>query len=134
MAEMAHVLTADLPAGDKLKKLVRQLTADMQEMNIYQSIALEFYALAGRREEVRQSLLAYFRDFQLGLAGLIQQGIDSGEFRPIDASLAASIFIAQMEGIALLWALNPDQIKLEETIGTAVELIIDGLSTHPQQP
>jgi hypothetical protein len=37
----------------------------MQEMNIYQSIALEFYALAGRREEVRQSLLAYFRDFQL---------------------------------------------------------------------
>lgn len=131
MAGMANILAVDMPVGEKIKMIVGQLTADMQEMNIYQSIALEFYSLASRREEVRLSLLTYFEDFQSGFSMLIQQGIDSGEFRAIDADIVAATFIAQMEGIALLWAFNPEKFKLEETIDTAVSLITAGLSAHP---
>jgi hypothetical protein len=96
---------------------------------VYQSIALEFYALAGRREEIRLTLLNYFKEFQTALAHLIQQGIDTGTFQPIDPKIVAGILIAQMEGIALLWAFNPDNFDIEANAMTAVELILAGLST-----
>ncbi len=126
---MGNLLAADIPVPDKLIALVRQVTADMQEMAVYQSIALEFYALAGRREEIRLTLLTYFKEFQSALAHLIQQGIDTGTFQPIDPKIVAGIFIAQMEGIALLWAFNPDDFDIEANALTAVELIVAGLST-----
>ena len=128
---MAALLEADMPVREKLTMMVQQVTADIQQMNIYQPIALEFYALAGRREDIRLSLLSYFNDFQSGLAALFQQGIDAGEFRPLDPTTIAGIFIAQLEGVALLWAFNSEHFNLEETIKTAVELFLDGLSPHP---
>lgn len=131
MAEIALLLTADMPVAQKLELMVKQVTADMQQMNIYRSIALEFYALAGRREDVRLSLLRYFRDFQVELARLFQQGIESGEFRAVDPMEVAGVFIAQMEGVALLWAFNPDEFHLEKSIETAVDLFINGLTPHP---
>lgn len=124
---MGKLMTIEMPVGDKLKMLVNQVTADMKEMNFYQSIAFEFYALAGRREDIRLTLLNYFKEFQTSLSQLIQQGIETGEFRAVDPIVAAGIFIAQMEGIALLWAFNPDNFDLEATATTAVDLIVAGL-------
>lgn len=130
MEGMEKITAADKPASEKLMILVQQLTADMQAMTIYQSIALEFYALANRREEIRLSLLDYFNYFQDGITHLIQQGIDSGEFRPVDPAIVAGILIAQLEGTALLWAFNPKGVNLETYTTTAVSLLLTGLSSN----
>ena len=126
---MGKLLTAEMPVAGKLKVFIQQVMADIQEMSIYQSIALEFYALASRREDIRLALIRYFDDFQTALTQLIQQGIDTGEFQQVNAAVVADIFIAQMEGIALLWAFNPERFQLEATAVTAVDLIITGLSS-----
>ena len=64
------------------------------------------------------------------LAALIQQGIDRGEFRAVDAEQAALTFIALFEGLTLLWAIDPQAITVETTPEAAVRLLLEGLDAR----
>lgn len=75
--------------------------------------------------------MAYFSAYRASLATLIRQGIDSGEFREVDAEAAALTVIARYEGLTLLWAVDPRAIAVETTPEAAVRLLLDGLSARP---
>ncbi|MFZ0547246.1 MAG: TetR/AcrR family transcriptional regulator [Candidatus Promineifilaceae bacterium] len=131
LAGMEQLASAEISAGEKIKLLIQQMTLDVHALTIYQSIALEFYALANRREEVRLTLLDYFKTFQIGIGQLIQQGINEGEFRLVDPTLMAGVLISQLEGVVLLWAFDPQNFDLQTYTTTSIDLFITALSAHP---
>ncbi len=127
ITELQALLEAEGPADERLLAFVRQTAGELKTMTHLAPILYEFYALAFRNQAVRQALQLDFRRY-LTLAGpLVQQGIDRGEFRPIDARQAANALAAIIEGTLLLWVFDPDSIDLEPQIEAAARIFLDGL-------
>ena len=128
IAALTKLTTAVGSASDKLQLFGQLIISDVNQMAQLLAISLEFYALAARRETVRQELNGYFRQYQGTLAHLIQTGIDIGEFSPIIvASEAALNLIAQFEGLVLLWAIQGGSFDLEHQVITAVSLFLTSI-------
>jgi AcrR family transcriptional regulator len=131
MADLHRLAGLDLPAAERLRLLGDTIAAEMAGIVELASLSLEFYALAARRSETRQFLRDYFQRYGALLLTIIQEGIDAGDFVAIEATTAATALISQFEGIALLWAIDPELIDLAQQSRTAVYLLLQGLLVRP---
>ncbi len=113
--------------ADLLLLITRFFTAEAEQMMGLLPIAFEFYALAARREDVRQFLKEYFRGYREGLAALVQMGIERGEFRAVDPQEAAIVLSAIFEGLAVLEATDPAVVTWQTMSEKAVQLLLEGL-------
>ena len=112
---------------EQVLTLTRQLVQAMQWMAKMMPIAFEFYALAGRDQEVRQFLKQYYQDYRRALASLIERGIKQGEFRAVDSQTAATSLVALYEGLALLFFVDPEADQWAEQVETSVHFLLEGL-------
>jgi AcrR family transcriptional regulator len=124
----------EIPTGERLQLLGEVMAADMAQMAELASLSLHFYALAARDDRMRQFLLDYFHQYRALLVALIQEGFDSGEFASdliragvITADAIALSLIAQLEGIALLWYVDPQSFDIRVQSEMAVRLLLQGL-------
>ncbi|MCA9934082.1 MAG: TetR/AcrR family transcriptional regulator [Anaerolineales bacterium] len=132
-AEISELLTAPIPASEKIRLLIMQMMTDtLEELSAYLSIWLEVYAVASREEIFRSRILMYMQQFIGLFATLIQQGIDDGEFHAVNTHEAATLVSAQLEGLILYWAVAPKTIDLLKLSETAVALFLTGLRNHVQ--
>lgn len=69
-----------------------------------------------------------FEAMAVDVAGVIQQGIDAGEFHAIDAKVTARILIAMYDGLVLQWLADKKGIDWELCMNTLMTLILSGLS------
>ena len=113
---------------DQLMALTRQLAAAMHWMARLMPIAFEFYAIAGRDQEVHQFLKEYYHDYRRELARLIQRGIERDEFRTIDAGATATTLAALYEGLALLYFVDPEAHQWTEQVEISMQLLLEGIA------
>lgn len=113
--------------ADLLLLITRYIAVEAEKMMEALPIAFEFYALAARREDVRQSVKEYFRNYREALAALIQMGIERGEFRAVDPQEAAIVLSALYEGLAVLQATDPAVVSWQVMSEKAVQVLLDGL-------
>lgn len=90
-------------------------------------IAYEFLALAFRNKYVQQSLKMYFSRYMDILVPLVQKGVDSGEFRPVDAREVAIATGAIFEGTILLWVYDKSQVDVQKHIRSGVGFLLEGI-------
>ncbi len=121
------VMEAEGSAADRLLAITRMLAEEFERMAVAMPILLEFYAVAFRQSSVREYLSQMYEEFRTPLAGLIQQGIERGEFRAVEPEEVALTWIALLEGLALLWVVNPRGFSWREHAEAAVHLLLDGL-------
>jgi AcrR family transcriptional regulator len=115
------------PARERMIEFTRRAIADMQVLLLMRPIVHEFYAIAFRQPAVRDALKNYFRRYVQMIVPFIQQGVDHGEFRPVDALEATLAIGAIIEGTLLLWVYDPETVDLEKHIVTSMQLLLDGL-------
>jgi AcrR family transcriptional regulator len=125
--ELRALQESEGPVHERLLRLTQHVAAELRRMAHLQPIALEFYAVAARQHVVRQFLKQYFKGYREALAALIRQGIDRGEFRDVDAEAIAVTIIALYEGLALLWAVDPEAVHWGEQGESAIRLLLEGL-------
>jgi AcrR family transcriptional regulator len=111
----------------RLRQLVTQAAADMSQLGELLPVILEFYALAARHTDVRQFMQQYYRRYQQLLADLFQQGFARGEFQRGTAEAAAITLNAQLEVLALLWAIAPQMVPLADQVQVALDLLLNGM-------
>ena len=58
---------------------------------------------------------------------VIQVGIDTGEFRPVDATLMARLMIATYDGLILQWLADKSGINWDASTETLTDVILQGL-------
>lgn len=121
-----------LPAGpgsarQRILGLAEQTIREIRAMERFIPITYEFYTLAFRNRVVRRAIKGFFGRFIDGIQGVIQQGIDRGEFRAVDARAAAVCLIASFEGTLLLWIFDPDSVQMEAQVRQAATLFLDGI-------
>lgn len=128
--ELQALLDSDEPVYQRLLAFVVQTGKEVKAMTHVAPVLYEFYALAFRNKAVRKALQLDFRRYLTLAEPLIQQGIDRGEFRPIDARQGANALAAIIEGTLLLWVFDPASIDLEPQIETAARIFLDGLQAR----
>ncbi|MCD4674132.1 MAG: TetR/AcrR family transcriptional regulator [Anaerolineaceae bacterium] len=87
---------------------------------------LEFWVQAARNPEIEALVIAPYRRYRHFFAGVIQQGIDQGEFEDVDADLAAGMLVSMAVGYILQGLVDPGgadwgmqaQQSLERVIGS----------------
>jgi AcrR family transcriptional regulator len=130
VAALQALVEAPGPARPRLLALAEHLASELKAMTHLAPILYEFYALAFRNPAVRQALQTDLRRYVTLAVPLFQQGIDRGEFQPVDAQQAANALAAIIEGTLLLWVFDHAALDLEPQIATSVGFLLDGLQ-HP---
>lgn len=114
-------------AIDAVWQLTDLLTKDILNMLRLIPIVYQFLALAFRNKYVRKALKKYVNRYLDVLTPIIQRGIDSGEFRKVDAREVAVAMGAMIEGTLLLWVYDKSIIDPEHHIRSGMKLLLEGV-------
>ena len=119
--------TAEASATEAIWQFTEEAISDYKKMLHMMPIAYEFLALAFRNKIVQKALKQYFTVYMDALVPIIQRGIDSGEFRQVDAQEVAIAAAAIFEGTVLLWVYDKSLIDVEHHIRSSIKLLFEGV-------
>jgi AcrR family transcriptional regulator len=122
---------AEGPVADRLATFFHEYAKDMQAMARFYPLIMEVYARSSRSANLRRLLQRFLNRFVAEVAVLTQAGIDSGEFRRVDPQDVALQLLSLFEGLALVWAIDPERLAIPEVGDRGVRLILDGLLVRP---
>ncbi len=124
---LESLLQAEGTASERLMQLTIDRANGLKRMSSLVPIIFEFYAVAVHQQWVKQFINEYFQHFRTLLEDLIQQGIDSGEFRHANARNAAITFASLYEGLTLHQMIDPQSVQWEILSENAIPMLLDGL-------
>jgi AcrR family transcriptional regulator len=117
----------ELSAAEAIRRFAEEAGREYTSMLRIMPIAYEFLALAFRNKTVQKALKRYFNIYMEVLVPVIQRGIDSGEFRQVDAQEVALAAGAIFEGMVLLWVYDKSQVSIERHIQSSIKLLLEGI-------
>jgi len=121
---------AGISATDAIWQITDLLTKDILGMLRLIPIVYQFLALAFRNKVVQKSLKKYMNRYLDMLTPIIQRGIDSGEFREVDAREVAIAVGAMIEGTLLLWVYDKSLVEPQYHIRSGLKLLLEGVQAH----
>ncbi len=115
---LRQIHSASLSADEKLTRLIAYYLAYFtSEKSDKITVILDLWAegVGGRNAELLQTIdmKALYAGFRDTLAAIITEGIEQGRFRNVDAHTYASLMMAQLDGLMLQWALDPDVLHMD---------------------
>lgn len=128
--EIQDALNQEEMISQQLVQLIHRAAAELKHMSEIMPITLEFYSTASRKKTVQAKLKEYFNAYLRLLAGMIQVGIERGEFRPVNPQETAIAIGSLFEGLITLWIVDPQSIDLDEHGEASIRLLLDGLLTQ----
>ena len=114
-------------ATERLLFYTEHVSEDIRKMLRLMPLAYEFMSWAFRRKFVHDAFKLFINKYMDILVPLIQQGIDSGEFREVDPRSAAITIGAVIEGTVLLWVYDKTLVDIEKHIREGMALLVEGL-------
>jgi AcrR family transcriptional regulator len=131
LENIESLLEAKGTASERLIQLTSDRVIGMKRMSSLVPIIFEFYAVAVHQQWVKQFIGEYFEHFRNLLEALIQQGIDRGEFRPVNAKEAAISLASLYEGLTIHWLMDPRIVQWDILSESSLPLLLDGLKVRP---
>jgi AcrR family transcriptional regulator len=117
-------------ATEAVWQFAEEAIRDYRRMLYIMPVAYEFLALAFRNKTVQSALKQYFRHYMDVLVPIIQRGIDSGEFRRVDAQEVAIAAGAIFEGTVLLWVYDSSLVDVDRHIRSSIKLLLEGVQVR----
>ncbi len=127
---LENLRQAEGTASERLIQLTDHRILGLQQMSSLVPIIFEFYAVAVHQQWVKQFINEYFQHFRMLLEELIQQGINSGEFRKVNARNTAISIASLYEGLTLHWMIDPQTVQFEILNDNSIPLLLDGLKVE----
>lgn len=117
-----------LSATDKMW-MMDQVALDFLEANEeLLPVMLEFWAYALRNAEAAASFRSLFQTMQQSCTEIINEGIASGEFKPIDVKVISALPLVVLDGVILLsLVVGKDLVEPGQVIKKTQQLVFDGL-------
>ncbi len=117
----------EINATNAIWKITDLLTKDILGLLRLIPIVYQFLALAFRNKYVQKALKKYINRYLDILTPIIQRGIDSGEFRKVDAREVAVAMGAMIEGTLLLWVYDRSIVDPQYHIRSGMKLLLEGV-------
>ncbi len=128
---MVRATSLGLSTAEKLTVLCDAVLASLVEHPEYITLTMEFWAAATTspvREKLNDAFRRLYADYRLLVTGLIDDGIQRGEFRSdVDAGAVAAGIVAALDALPLQSMFEPDFNARKAGAGF-VETLLAGLS------
>jgi AcrR family transcriptional regulator len=118
---------ATMSAAEGLEKFTDLTIKDITSILRLMPLAYEFMSMAFRNKYVQQAFRNYLNRYLGILTPMIQRGIDSGEFRALDAGEVSIAIGSVMEGTLLLWVYDHSLVEPERHIRSGMKVLLEGL-------
>jgi AcrR family transcriptional regulator len=124
----AETLTAEQgSATQRIRTFFRASVVEIRRFEKLLPLGYEFLSLAARRKAVRRVVGEYYHRYHSVLARLIQQGIDQGEFVEVPVDDTALSMVGMLEGITLLWMVDPEWVDWDRLGDLPFEIVLRSL-------
>jgi TetR/AcrR family transcriptional regulator len=120
-------------AADQLWALVQSIEELFDWAEGLLMLFLSYWASSSNREEASRLYADLLEEYKEVVAGIVQRGVDSGEFQPVDAEGLVWAILAAYDGLAAYTLLKPD-LEWRQISHTFMETIIRGLQAGDGQP
>ena len=94
-------------AADRLRAFLGALTEMFETEGERIGLYVDFYVQAWTHDSVQEVLAEAYEKYIAAVTALVQQGIDDGEFRPVNAEIVSRIVLGAVDGIMLQKLLDP---------------------------
>ncbi|MEW5871877.1 MAG: TetR/AcrR family transcriptional regulator [Chloroflexota bacterium] len=132
LADLEELTHAEGSISERMMEFASRASEDVQHMLGFSPLTYEFYALAFRNKTVRLAMRNYLRKYIEMTIPIVQQGVQNGEFREVDAEEAALAIGAIIEGTLLLWVYDSESVDISRHLKSSLKLLIDGLRAGPE--
>ncbi len=103
LENLESLVQAEGTSSERMIQLTNNRVNGMKQMSSLVPIIFEFYAVA----------------------------IDTGEFRPVNATKAAISLASLYEGLTLHWLMDPQTVQWEILSENSIPMLLDGLKVRP---
>ena len=103
------------------------MVKDLEKMKPLMPIFFDFWSLSVRKKTINQAIKKYYQSFLDLIEPIIEDGIEQGEFRPVDVKETAVAIGAMYEGTILFYVYFPELIDFENQFRSNLELLLEGL-------
>ncbi len=125
LAELEQFATAT----EKLRVGARSLVDLTREAEGLFGLFIEYWLQSEHREEGRRFWAEMLVGYQTAIADIVEQGIRSGEFKPVDAQALVWAIMAAYDGLAAYGMFLPG-MNLEQISEAFIETLLKGLITE----
>lgn len=108
-------------SSEQLRVFAQSAAQAMINAAEFLPVQMEFWSHMVRNETIRERFRELFANLRSILLGIIQGGIDSGEFRQVDAETVAMIALAAYDGLVLQWIADPEAVDWLKSSRTLFE-------------
>jgi AcrR family transcriptional regulator len=127
LAGMSSAANATQKLDAALEMLTALSTAD--EFKDIIPLMIDVWAQNIQDPDVNEIALGVYNQFRRPVVQVIEQGISSGEFKPVNASAYASILLAIYDGLMVQWIIDPSLVNWEAVNATVKNTLVAGLLT-----
>ena len=114
-------------ARETLEKYSELLIQDLSSMKAFITIIYEFVAMVSRNKHVKNVIQKSMKEYIDITVPVVQKGIDSGEFKDLDAYETTLAYGALIEGSILLWVYDMEGIDFEQMVSRNIQIFLDGI-------
>ena len=126
-AVLNHIVDTDRSASDQLSSLFQYFIDQYEKDPAVFKALLEFWSMAGRDSEFNDKLQKVYSEFVNLISTIIQQGMDSGDFKKLDVDITAMSIMVNIEGIMWFTLFKLKNTSAREYIQTISDFILSGL-------
>ena len=131
-SDIEKVLQADMGSIDNPKKKLEifvEVCLDVvRNTREYYQVNMDFWTQINQKEEVRRVIANHYVKFRDTCSKVINEGVQKGQFRPVDAIEYSSYIIAVIDGISLQWLFDDKFTSYDEMSKKICQLIMNGLT------
>lgn len=125
--EIMHAWTEEMSASDKIKSMMMVALESSQQIIPFFNVFLDFWAQTSEDEQLRQLFDEMISDYQTRIGQIIEEGMASGEFRPVDAPKLSLAIFGLVDALFLYEALLGEKIDARNSAEIALDTILAGL-------
>jgi AcrR family transcriptional regulator len=113
---------------ERIKSSFKDVSVNMVRIGELVPITFEFISESARNNTIRDLIRQYYQMNESMLAAMIQEGIERGEFKQVDAHHMSIILGATFEGLVLMQAIHPEWVDWESLADQVVDSFLYGIS------
>jgi TetR/AcrR family fatty acid metabolism transcriptional regulator len=127
-----EILSEPLDPESKLRKIFDKTWEALSSFPAdFLTIFLDFWSEGLRQMDNEAGLYYYYKSFyhkyREEIAGILQEGIDNGHFRPLDTIAAASVLISIFDGLLLQMMVDRKAFDKNTIINKGLDFFLQGL-------
>jgi AcrR family transcriptional regulator len=128
--DMDAIFEQPTSASQKLRGMANEFARFYEEVAQVLNVFFEFWMQGTLNEQLNQLFHSMLSEYRGVIGGVIEEGIQAGEFKAVDADQLAVAVMAAYDGLWFYKMLMPDEVDLNRVSRTFIEALFSGLTAN----